>query len=254
MATQPGLDPTSDEASWRYLTEVDPEMDRAIAAVKRTNNRHDAVRAFHDHFERSGDIDSTGRIVAPENWNDRLRYSDRAVTLGPAPAAQPPRPIQQHRLPPDHHADAAPINDGATLVAEVRMRAGRGRPGDEGLLRAYREQQNRPAASPYADEDHRSFAAQQRDAERAVLPRRASISGPADVPERDVMTASLGFDHSSIREAIHHVRTLKAELASLGTASVSVRHSGFGHQGDHAPGAVRMALNGRFGSDGRAFS
>ena len=83
-----GLNPTSDEASWRYLTEGDPETPKAIAAVKRTTNRQDATRAFHDSFERSADI-SHGVIVKPKSWNSRLRMADRAAELGPSSAPAP---------------------------------------------------------------------------------------------------------------------------------------------------------------------
>jgi hypothetical protein len=81
------LDPTSDAASWRYLTEGDPETSKAIAAVKRTNNRRDATRAFHDAFERSADI-SHGQIVKPKSWNNRLNFADKAFALGPAASSQ----------------------------------------------------------------------------------------------------------------------------------------------------------------------
>jgi hypothetical protein len=87
-----GLNPTSDEASWRFLTEGDPETAAAIAAVKRTHPSHVAVRAFHDSFEKSADI-SHGRIVKPKNWNSRLDLADRADRANPvAGIATPPVP------------------------------------------------------------------------------------------------------------------------------------------------------------------
>jgi hypothetical protein len=88
-----GLSPTSDEASWRFLTEGDRETAGAMAAVKRTHSAAEAVRAFHDHFERSADI-SHGRIVKQVSWNSRLGLAHRAEGLngrvdGPALADKP---------------------------------------------------------------------------------------------------------------------------------------------------------------------
>ncbi len=93
-----GLNPTSDEASWRYLTEGDPQTTRAIAAVKRTSNRHDAVKAFHDSFEISADTDPrTGAIRNPKNWNHRLGLADKAFALGPGTAQAPTYADEGHR-------------------------------------------------------------------------------------------------------------------------------------------------------------
>lgn len=71
-----GLNPTSDEASWRYLTEGDPETAKAILAVKRTTNRRDAVRAWEQSFERAG----------VKAYGSRDRYADKAFAAQPGGA------------------------------------------------------------------------------------------------------------------------------------------------------------------------
>jgi hypothetical protein len=63
------LDPKSPEASERYLFEGDPEFAKAIGAVKGAKTGPEAVRAFHDSFERSAHPD------APDRYN----YARRAL-------------------------------------------------------------------------------------------------------------------------------------------------------------------------------
>jgi len=79
-------------------------------------------------------------------------------------------------------------------------------------------------------------------------PRPAITPTPHDIT---ALNAAPAIDVSGIHEAIHHVRTLKAEMASLGDASIHVQHRGF--SGTHAGGAgsIRSALNNGFSSDGR---
>ena len=174
-----GLDPTSDEASWRYLTEGDPETAGAITAVKRTHDAHSAAVAFEGAFERAG----------VKAYGSRFKFADQALRLGPAP-------------------------EGGTA---------------------------------YADESRHGMA---RSAEHPLLPRRPAPVAP-HTDDIQAMNVAPAIDHSSIREALHHVRELKREMASLGSASIDVKHRGFGSRGAHSPGAVRTALNGNFTSDGR---
>ena len=93
-----GLDPTSDEASWRYLTEGDPETAKAIAAVKRTNSVNGAMTTFEHKFERSADYNQrTGAILKPGSVASRLSLAQRAYGMhevhgsqdGPATPAVP---------------------------------------------------------------------------------------------------------------------------------------------------------------------
>ena len=99
----------------------------------------------------------------------------------------------------------------------------------------------------YADESRHGMA---RSAEHPLLPRRPAPVAP-HTDDIQAMNVTPAIDHSSIREALHHVRELKREMASLGSASIDVKHHGFGSRGAHSPGAVRTALNGNFTSDGR---
>jgi hypothetical protein len=70
------LNPTSDEASWRYLTEGDPETARAILAVKGQTTRKGAVRAWEQSFERAG----------VKNYASRDKFADTAFAGTPGGA------------------------------------------------------------------------------------------------------------------------------------------------------------------------
>ena len=106
------------------------------------------------------------------------------------------------------------------------------------------------AGATYADEGRRGFATGQREAERAVLPRRSE----AATPERHA--GGVNFDTSSLREGIDHIRTFKAELSSLkGGVRVAIDHT-HTHKGEPGarPGALRTSLNGGYASDGRSWT
>ena len=81
-AASHNLDPRSDEASYRYLTEGDPEFAGAVAAVKREKTIQGAMQAFESAFERA-------RIKA---YSSRMRYAIRAINAKPAsmPSARLP--------------------------------------------------------------------------------------------------------------------------------------------------------------------
>jgi hypothetical protein len=63
-----GLDPRSDEASYRYLTEGDPQFPKALAAVKRESTVRGSMVAFERSFEGA-------RIKA---YGTRMHYAERA--------------------------------------------------------------------------------------------------------------------------------------------------------------------------------
>ena len=116
------LDPTSDEASWRYLTEGDPETGKAVAAVKRTHTAADATRAFHDSFERSADIDRSGRIAKPKNWQDRVDLANRALAMDAVPGERAPDVVASGRSSatdgaPGGARPAALVDDGGRRAA-----------------------------------------------------------------------------------------------------------------------------------------
>jgi hypothetical protein len=67
-----GLDPRSDEASWRFLTEGDPEFQKGLAAVRGQNTVEGATRAFEETFERAG----------VKNYASRYAYARRAMGGG----------------------------------------------------------------------------------------------------------------------------------------------------------------------------
>lgn len=55
FAKKHGLDPSSYEANYRFMTEGEPhEWDKALKRVKRTGNLYDAMYAFEDEYERAG--------------------------------------------------------------------------------------------------------------------------------------------------------------------------------------------------------
>ena len=124
-----GLDPRSDEASWRYLTEGDPETPGAIAAVKKETTRRGATRAFERNFERAG-------IKA---YGSRDKFADRAYELGPSDPAKPSavaraprdrlpadaRPSPRFQQPDNLRVDAgAPVGSGGAGRQQVAMNAG----------------------------------------------------------------------------------------------------------------------------------
>lgn len=78
-AAEKGLDPKSDEASYGFLTQGEPEeWNRALAAVKQHNTIDGATRAFENTYERSG----------VKAYGSRLSFANRVFGAGganPAP-------------------------------------------------------------------------------------------------------------------------------------------------------------------------
>lgn len=79
-------------------------------------------------------------------------------------------------------------------------------------------------------------------------PRPTVTPTPHDIT---AMNASPAIDVSGIHEAIHHVRTLKSEMASLGDVGIDVQHRGFSGKRAGGAGSIRSALNNGFAADGR---
>ncbi|WP_237480297.1 phage tail tip lysozyme [Lichenibacterium dinghuense] len=324
-----GLNPTSDEASWRYLTEGDPETPGAIAAVKRESTVQGSMRAFEAHFERAG-------IKA---YGSRMRFANAAMAMQPggatvmAPATAPDGASSTGTVRAGKASAAVDALDrlngagsvqagqalgsimhagqwcadavnGALKVAGIKGSGssmansfknwgkhvdfsdvkrgdvifedhGQGRghagfatgavqrdrngnvvaigmtSGNHGnrVRRDYMERVGEITDLRRADEEAR------REAEQAVLPRRAP-AGASAAPERHA--AGVDFDHSSLREGIDHLRTFKAELAGLkGGVKVAIDHTQT-HKGELAaagrPGRLRTSLNGHYGSDGRSWT
>ena len=106
-----GLNPTSDEASWRYLTEGDPETAKAIAAVKKQSTVEGSTKAFEQTFERAG----------VKAYGSRMKLARRAMQLGddgaPADLARlndqyRPDPAHIHELRKRRDFDATPTTNG----------------------------------------------------------------------------------------------------------------------------------------------
>lgn len=76
FAAKNGLNPTSDEASWRFLTEGDPETARAMAEVRKQKTVSGAMRAFEASFERAG----------VKAYGSRDQYAQRAYRMTPTAA------------------------------------------------------------------------------------------------------------------------------------------------------------------------
>jgi hypothetical protein len=74
------LDPRSDEASYRYLTEGDPEFAGAVAAVKRQTTVQGSMQAFEASFERAG----------VKAYSNRMRYAMRAFNAKKPVVAENP--------------------------------------------------------------------------------------------------------------------------------------------------------------------
>jgi len=85
----------------------------------------------------------------------------------------------------------------------------------------------------------------------SLLVRKPRPAVPASAGRIEAMNAAPAIDVSGIHEAIHHVRTLKSEMASLGDASIHVQHRGFSGSRAGGSGSIRSALNNGFASDGR---
>lgn len=76
-AEKNGLDPKSDEASYGFLTQGDPEFGKALRAVKQTSTPEDASVAFENSFERAG----------VKAYGSRFGFARRAMNLPDADVA-----------------------------------------------------------------------------------------------------------------------------------------------------------------------
>jgi len=94
-------------------------------------------------------------------------------------------------------------------------------------------------------------AAAEASADHSALPRRPRPTVTPTPHDITAMNAAPDIDVSGIHEAIHHVRTLKAEMASLGDVGIHVQHRGFSGSRAGGSGSIRSALNNGFASDGR---
>ena len=100
-AASHNLDPRSDDASWRYFSEGDPETAGAIAAVKKETTVAGAMQAFEANFERAG----------VKAYSSRMRYAMRAL------AAKPKPPIANtHVAPADFHKALETIRSAKPLA------------------------------------------------------------------------------------------------------------------------------------------
>ena len=171
---------------------------------------------------------------------ERIRSRIRAIASGGVPdnthGSNAYRAAYYHGPWYQKHAASSVVIGGNRFAYEGGVRNGPFAPYDKPK-----------GGATYADESRHGMA---RSAEHPLLPRRPAPVAP-HTDDIQAMNVAPAIDHSSIREALHHVRELKREMASLGSASIDVKHRGFGSRGAHSPGAVRTALNGNFTSDGR---
>ena len=108
------LDPTSDDASWRFLTEGDPETAGAIAAVKRTHSAHDAMVSFERRFERAG----------VKAYGSRDKFAARAMGMSPVDGVAVPDSYAKQPAPstpdiPDFLAERARRRGARDRAAEA---------------------------------------------------------------------------------------------------------------------------------------